>query len=73
VPTLRSKYEEWPLKKVKLEIPDPSSEECSGLLTKAPKWDDYPTVFVSPENRGFDLAEMFSVHVDIPLEYPAGM
>ena len=72
VPTLRSKFEDWPMKKVKPEILDRTSDECSGILAKAPKPDDYPTVFVSPENRGFDLAEMFSVHVDIPLEHPAG-
>ena len=72
MPTLRSKYEDWPLKKVKLEIADPSSEECSTVLSKTPKLDDFPTVFVSPENRGFDLSEMYSVYVDIPLDYPAG-
>jgi hypothetical protein len=72
VPTLRSRYEDWPLKKVKPEIPDLSSDECFAIMNQVPKADDFPTVFVSPENRGFDLSEMFSVYVDIPLEHPAG-
>ena len=40
-------------------------------MSKQPKWNEYPSVFLSPENKGFDVAKMMSEGIGIPLEFPA--
>jgi hypothetical protein len=40
-------------------------------VSKLPKWNEYPSVFFSPENKGFDVAKMMSEGIGIPLEFPA--
>ena len=55
-PSMPAKYEKLPenADKLSFEDPDwPSAVECSGQLAKQPKWNEYPTVFLSPENKGF--------------------
>lgn len=58
-PSLAPKYSEWP-KKIFDEMllphqePDwPSPMDCSTQVSKPPQWNEYPTVFLSPENKGF--------------------
>ena len=43
----------------------------SSQVSKLPKWNEYPSVFFSPENKGFDVAKMMSEGIGIPLEFPA--
>jgi hypothetical protein len=32
----------------------PTEYDCSSQLGKPPQWNEYPTVFLSPENKGFE-------------------
>lgn len=77
-PTLPLKYESWPpvgseMQTFKEESDDQGVDECTFILSNSPRSDYFPTVFISPENRGFDVAKMFSDHVNIPIEHPAAL
>ena len=55
-PSLPAKYANWPKQKVTLPFDDsdwPSAIECTSQVSKQPKWNEYPSVFFSPENKGF--------------------
>merc|ERR1711935_1205210 len=73
-PSLPPKYSKWPDQKAILPFDDsdwPLSIDCTSQVSKLPKWNEYPSVFFSPENKGFDVAKMMSEGIGIPLEFPA--
>lgn len=73
-PTLPVKYANWPDTRPALPFEDsewPSPMQCAGQVSKEPQWNEYPTVFMSPEDKGYDVAQLMSKSIGIPLEYPA--
>ena len=56
-PSLPPKFDKWPEKSDKvanLDDPDwPTAVECTSQVVKHPQWNEFPTVFLSPENKGF--------------------
>lgn len=66
-PTLRPKYGEWPEDQIKENDeenlfvavhnkPDwPTEEDCdTEWISRPPQWNEFPTVFLSPENKGYE-------------------
>ena len=52
-PTLRPRYSSWPPQPPSDE--DDNTAECMKILTEPKrKAEDFPTVFLSPENKGFE-------------------
>lgn len=74
LPTLPVKYTNWPETRPALPFEDsewPSPMQCASQVSKEPQWNEYPTVFMSPEDKGYDVASLMSKSIGIPLEYPA--
>ncbi len=53
-PSKSPKYAKWPKKKFKLKEGWPTESDCAAHFNNPPKWNEYPTVFLSPENKGFE-------------------
>lgn len=60
-PSLPPKYSEFPAAVSARETPRayedpdwPREKDCRSQLAKPPQWNEYPTVFLSPENKGFE-------------------
>ena len=58
LPSLEPLYDIWPGESVQIyhhSDPNwPCKTECASDFAKPPLWNDYPTVFLSPENKGFE-------------------
>ena len=62
-PSLPPLYDEWPpsiaegigsISEPILRATWPSESDCGSQKVRAPQWNEYPTVFMSPENKGFE-------------------
>ena len=58
-PSLPAKYKEWPENPNKESCPFlsdgwPTAVDCAAQASKKPQINEYPTVFLSPENKGFE-------------------
>ena len=55
-PSKAGLYTQWPsipAKSLDMDPSWPSAVDCATRTSVAPKWNEYPTVFLSPENAGF--------------------
>ena len=51
------------------EKPDwPGKDECVTYVTRYPEWTQLPTVFLPPDNKGYDLRRMVSEDIDLTLK-----
>lgn len=69
VPTKTRKYPKYEDTNVVREYEDiawPSREDCTKHVSRFPDWAQLPTVYLPPENKGFDIAKI--VHEDIGLK-----
>ena len=49
------------MKKLPYNHPEwPSSEECDTFVHKFPNWNEYPTTYMPPENKGFEVKSLLS-------------
>ena len=59
-PSKPPKYQEFPKSSPDAAPPPymninwPTKTDCSSQMAKPPQWNEYPTVFMSPENKGFE-------------------
>jgi hypothetical protein len=54
---LPPKYSKWTLdsaKDVTAGADWPTEADCVQNMAKPPQWNEYPSVFLSPENKGFE-------------------
>ena len=71
-PSMEPKYHVYPVDKPDAPYNDPewpSAIECTNHGTKLPA--EYPTVFLSPENKGFSVAKLMSESIKYPLDQAA--
>lgn len=58
-PSKPRKYAEFPKMPPEFSFPYlnsdwPTKADCASQMAKPPQWNEYPTVFMSPENKGFE-------------------
>ncbi len=53
-PSKKPKYGKFSKRQLILHDQWPSALECGAYIANPPKWNEYPTVFLSPENKGFE-------------------